>query len=76
MANGEADVQLHSVIVQETNTGYAQCFREGANNPRMGRIDLADIVFAPPIMEQWRDPRLFDRVQRGERLAAPTNPPG
>ena len=75
MANGEADVRLHSVIVHETETGYAQCFRKDADNPRMGRIDLDAITFAPAITAEWRDPRLFDRLKCGERLVGPTNRP-
>ncbi len=71
MANGEADVRLHSVIVHETETGYAQCFREDADNPRMGLIDLDAIEFAPAILAQWRDPGLFERLKFGQRLAAP-----
>lgn len=68
--NGEAEVWLHSVIVHETDTGYAQCFREDAQNPRMGLIDLNDIEFATAITEKWADPHLFDRIRRGERLNA------
>ena len=71
MANGEADVRLQSVIVHETETGYAQCFREDADNPRMGLIDLDAIEFAPAIVAQWRDPGLFERLKCGQRLAAP-----
>lgn len=71
MGNGEADVRLYSVIVHETETGYAQCFREDADNPRMGRIDLDAITFSPAIMRDWRDPDLFDRLRRGERCANP-----
>nr|WP_175801414.1 6-carboxytetrahydropterin synthase [Burkholderia anthina] len=62
MSNGEADVRLHSVIVHETETGYAQCFRDDAFNPRMGRIELDAIVFSPAIAAQWRDPGLFERL--------------
>ena len=36
MQNGEREVKLHSVIVHETDTGYAQCFREDAYNAKMG----------------------------------------
>jgi len=72
MANGEADVRLHSVIVHETETGYAQCFREDADNPRMGPIDLNAIEFAPAITEQWGDPHLFERIKRGQCLSAST----
>lgn len=71
--NGEADVRLHSVIVHETETGYAQCFREDAANPGMGRIALDDIVFSPAIVAAWPDPGLFARLCRGERLINPTN---
>ncbi|WP_175810921.1 6-pyruvoyl trahydropterin synthase family protein [Burkholderia cepacia] len=69
MSNGEAGVRLHSIIVHETETGYAQCFRDDAFNPRMGRIDLDDIVFAPAIAGQWRDPGLFERIKRGRSMS-------
>lgn len=63
MAGGGADARLYSVIVHETDTGYAQCFREDADNPRMGRIDLDAIEFAPAITAQWRDPDLFEHLK-------------
>ena len=72
MANGEADVRLHSVIVHETETGYAQCFREDADNPRMGHIDVNAIEFAPAIVHEWRDSDLFERINRGERETNPS----
>lgn len=53
--NGEADMRLHSVIVHETETGYAQCFREDAVNPKMGLILPGDIVFSPAIQQDWAD---------------------
>lgn len=71
MVNGEADVRLHSVIVHETETGYAQCFREDVGNPRMGLIDLEKIVFSEAIRRDWHDPSLFAKLQSGERLANP-----
>lgn len=70
--NGEQDVRLHSVIVHETETGYAQCFREDADNPRMGLIDLERIVFSEAITQSWRDPQLFEKIKRGERLRNPS----
>jgi 6-pyruvoyltetrahydropterin/6-carboxytetrahydropterin synthase len=63
MKNGESGVQLHSVIVHETETGYAQCFREDVVNPRMGLIDLDLIEFSPAITAQWTDPKLFERLK-------------
>lgn len=71
MKNGEADVRLHSVIVHETETGYAQCFREDAVNPKMGPISLADIVFSDAIRNEWSDPELFDKLRHGERFPNP-----
>ena len=71
MRNGEADVRLHSVIVHETETGYAQCFREDACSPRMGLIALEDIEFSEAIRNEWPDPGLFDKLKRGERIANP-----
>ncbi|OLU22374.1 6-carboxytetrahydropterin synthase QueD [Pseudomonas sp. PA15(2017)] len=74
MVNGEQDVCLHSVIVHETETGYAQCFREDADNPRMGLIELDCIEFSPAIRAAWSDPQLLQRLQRGERRANPAPP--
>ncbi len=71
MRNGEADVRLHSVIAHETETGYAQCFREDACSPRMGLIALEDIEFSEAIRNEWPDPGLFDKLKRGERIPNP-----
>jgi 6-pyruvoyltetrahydropterin/6-carboxytetrahydropterin synthase len=60
MVNGESDVRLHSVIAHETETGYAQCFREDADNPRMGLIDLNEIEFSPAITAEWSEADLFN----------------
>lgn len=71
MVNGEQDVRLHSVIAHETETGYAQCFREDAYNPRMGDFGLEQIRFSERICQEWRDPGLFQRLleNRGSRNA-------
>ncbi len=69
MTNGEADVRLHSIIVHETETGYAQCFRDDVDNPRMGLIALEDIRFSPAIIAQWHSPDLFEQLKRGTRRA-------
>jgi 6-pyruvoyltetrahydropterin/6-carboxytetrahydropterin synthase len=74
MANGEADVVLHSVIAHETDTGYAQAFRDDAYNPRMGTIQLTDIVFSEQCKAEWRDPAMLDKLLRGERFINPAVP--
>ncbi|MFP5429374.1 MAG: 6-pyruvoyl trahydropterin synthase family protein [Gammaproteobacteria bacterium] len=71
MRNGEADVSLQSIIVHETATGYAQCFREDVLNPRMGDIPLDAIVFSDQVRQEWPDPDLFERLKRGERFVNP-----
>lgn len=71
MTNGEAEVRLYSVIVHETETGYAQCFREDVGNPRMGLIDLSAIEFSDAIVTDWGDPKLFERLKRSEVSAKP-----
>lgn len=68
MANGEADVQLHSVIVHETESGYAQCFREDACNPRMGLIELRDITFSEAITRSWQDIELFENLKHYDHI--------
>jgi 6-pyruvoyltetrahydropterin/6-carboxytetrahydropterin synthase len=71
MQNGEADVTLHSIIVHETLTGYAQCFRYDVENPRMGLISLADIVFSPQVCAEWSDSQLFDKLKKGDMFINP-----
>lgn len=71
MANGEDDVKLHSVIAHETETGYAQCFRDDAYNPRMGDIQLTDVVFSEQCKAEWHDPAMFDKLLRGEKFVNP-----
>ncbi|WP_035060483.1 6-pyruvoyl trahydropterin synthase family protein [Andreprevotia chitinilytica] len=71
MKNGEGDVTLHSVIAHETDTGYAQAFRDDAYNPRMGDIHLQDIVFSEQVCAEWSDPQLYDKLLAGTPLVNP-----
>jgi 6-pyruvoyltetrahydropterin/6-carboxytetrahydropterin synthase len=73
MVNGEEGVRLHSVIVHETETGYAQCFREDADNPRMGPIELEAIEFSAAIQQSWGDPGLFERLKQAGRRVNPVS---
>jgi len=70
--NQEKDVKLHSVVVHETDTGYAECFREDAYNfEGMGEIKLEDIVFSDRIKEEWSDKRLFEKLLKKEKITPP-----
>lgn len=71
MKNGEKEVRLHSVIVHETDTGYAQAFYEDAHSEIMGKIDLKEIRFSNQVKKEWRDPQMWEKLVAGERLVAP-----
>lgn len=71
MVNGEEGVTLHSVIVHETATGYAQCFRADIENPRMGALPLERIVFSDQVRAEWPDATLWQRLLSGERQRNP-----
>ncbi|GAB6074471.1 6-pyruvoyl trahydropterin synthase family protein [Nautilia lithotrophica] len=70
--NGEREVKLHSIVVHETDTGYAECFREDAYNfEGMGEIKLTDIIFSNRIKEEWHDPLLWEKILEGKKLISP-----
>ncbi len=71
MQNGEKEVRLHSVIVHETDTGYAQGFREDAYSEAMGHIDLHAIEFSSQVMQEWQDPRMWDKLLEGKIFINP-----
>jgi 6-pyruvoyltetrahydropterin/6-carboxytetrahydropterin synthase len=62
MQNGEKEVRLHSIIVHETETGYAQGFKEDAHSELMGKISLEDIVFSEQVKREWSDSRLWEKL--------------
>jgi 6-pyruvoyltetrahydropterin/6-carboxytetrahydropterin synthase len=60
MVNGEREVKLHSIIVHETETGYAQGFKEDAHSKLMGNINLVNIKFSEQVKSEWKNPKLWD----------------
>ncbi|MBR8462337.1 6-carboxytetrahydropterin synthase [Campylobacter sp. faydin G-24] len=71
MQNGEREVSLHSIIVHETDTGYAQCFREDAYNTQMGEINLHEIEFSPAVIDEWEDTLLFEKIKLCKPILLP-----
>jgi len=71
MVNGEKNVSVHSVIVHETDTGYAQGFREDAFSELMGKIRLEDIVFSKQVKEEWSDSNMWDKLLKEEIFINP-----
>jgi 6-pyruvoyltetrahydropterin/6-carboxytetrahydropterin synthase len=71
-SNGEKEVKLNSVIVHETQTGYAQCFRDDAYNENMGIIKLEEILFSDAITQDFRDTELFEKLKNNHLFINPT----
>ena len=69
--NGEKEVKLHSIIVHETETGYAQCFRTDAHSEAMGKIELDAIKFSNAVLADFKDPELFEKILRAEKFINP-----
>lgn len=69
--NGERGVKLNSIIVHETETGYAQAFKEDAYSELMGLIDVNTIHFSDEVREGWSDPRLWEKILSGESFINP-----
>ena len=72
MVNGESDVTLDSVIVHETETGYAKADRNDAYNEAMGRIDLKKIIFSDQVKAEWKNPKMFEELLEGKRFVNPS----
>ena len=62
MQNGERGVRLYSIIIHETKSGYAQCFREDIENENMGKIELEKIKFSDEIRAEWEDEYMFEKM--------------
>jgi 6-pyruvoyltetrahydropterin/6-carboxytetrahydropterin synthase len=72
MVNGERDVKLNSIIVHETDTGYAQGFKDDAYSELMGRIELKDIIFSEQIQREWSDKNLWNLLLKNKILINPS----
>ena len=71
MQNGEREVKLHSIIVHETETGYAQGFKEDAHSKLMGEIKLEDIVFSKQVQSEWSDRGLWNKLLKKVTIQNP-----
>ena len=69
--NGEGDVEVYSVIVHETDTGYAQSFIEDIENEQMGILNLDQIIFSEQVQAEWSDPQMYDNLKKGLRFQNP-----
>ncbi|EIM39779.1 MULTISPECIES: 6-pyruvoyl trahydropterin synthase family protein [Acinetobacter] len=70
--NGEGEVDVYSVIVHETDTGYAQSFLEDIENEQMGLLNLDQIEFSEQVQAEWTDPDMFNKLKQGIPFHNPT----
>jgi 6-pyruvoyltetrahydropterin/6-carboxytetrahydropterin synthase len=70
--NGEGEVDVYSVIVHETDTGYAQSFLEDIENEQMGLLKLDQIEFSEQVQAEWTDPDMFNKLKQGIPFHNPT----
>lgn len=69
--NGEKEVKVNSVIVHETATGYAQCFKADAYSKDMGELHLEDIKFSDEVLNDFNDSKLLEKMIAGEMFINP-----
>ncbi len=59
--NGEGNVQLHSVRVHETQSGYAEASREDL---ALVHFNLTEIHFSKAIKDEWKDKEWWDILNK------------
>lgn len=69
--NGEKEVKLHSVVVHETDTGYAECFSEDAHNEKMGKIALEAIELSKGVKNDFKEKDLWEKLLQGKEFSNP-----
>ncbi|MDR3177389.1 MAG: 6-carboxytetrahydropterin synthase [Campylobacteraceae bacterium] len=69
--NGEGKIGINSVIVHETDSGYAQADSKDAYSDSLGVINPNDIAFSEAVKEDWRDSKLWQKILNGENIVNP-----
>ena len=58
--NGEGRIHLHSVIVHETATGYAESFYDDYRDLWLSNYSIKDIVFSEGIQDEWKNKNMWN----------------
>ncbi|MDR1614123.1 MAG: 6-carboxytetrahydropterin synthase [Campylobacteraceae bacterium] len=69
--NGEGKIAVNSVIVHETDRGYAKADVEDAYSETMGIINPNNIVFSTGVREDWGDIDLWNKILNSEQFINP-----
>lgn len=67
--NGERNVELQSVRVHETDTGWAEADQSDYINIWLrGGYSINNIVFSDGIKKEWKDPEMWDKLLNDEDI--------
>lgn len=67
MNNEDPNLELYSVIVHETDTGYAEAYREDIPKD----LVLDDFYFSDAIVKDWSNPYIIDNIVVGSPFINP-----
>ena len=59
---------MSAVRVHETVTGYAECNRDDAYSPAMGKIQVGDFEFSAAIRDGWSDADLLEKLANNQPI--------
>lgn len=60
--NGEWKVQVYSVRVHETTTGFAESFQSDLKSTKMPKFELSDFIFNDNVKSRWKNPEWFNQL--------------
>ncbi|MDR1285524.1 MAG: 6-carboxytetrahydropterin synthase [Campylobacteraceae bacterium] len=69
--NKEGRIHVNSIIVHETDSGYAQANSKDAYSESLGMINPNDIIFSNAVQEDWGDHELWRKILDGENIVNP-----
>jgi 6-pyruvoyltetrahydropterin/6-carboxytetrahydropterin synthase len=69
--NGEGKIIVNSVIVHETDRGYAKADSSDTYSEAMGIINPNNIIFSMGVREDWSDIDLWSKILSGEQFINP-----
>lgn len=64
--NGERDIKVNSIIIHETDTGYAQCFKDDVYGNNMELINIEEIEFSNEIKKDWKEKNMWNKILKAK----------
>jgi 6-pyruvoyltetrahydropterin/6-carboxytetrahydropterin synthase len=69
--NGESTIKIDSVVVHETDNGYAKANAKDAYSEILGLISPSDILFSRAVQDDWIEANLWQKILDGEHFTNP-----